>query len=214
MRWLDGTDDYFQWDVVGLNGSELDTGDTWSVTFDTGTIQPRYTESYAGVPTTSRSADGDGTFHLTYTAKPVVTTTGCDESGGWPPACTTTATSWKRELSGEVHDKSDFGNGYDRSQNADDVSGVFLETAGDGSPLLTSDMANSHQYDDGGTLTTFVGQARFRLPYPFLRDDFGIPDPETLTPGSLTGVGAQARRIGGARHLLGDAGPRSVVRST
>jgi hypothetical protein len=48
-------------------------------------------------------------------------------------------------------------------------------------------MANSHQYDDSGALTTFVGQARFRLPYSFLRDDFGIPDPDTLTPSSLTG---------------------------
>ncbi len=185
---VDGTDNYVQWDVVGINGTKLTTGETWSVTFDMGTLNPRYTEAYTGRPETTRTDDGDSTFHLTYEAKPVVTTTGCDDGGAWPPACSTTATSWQTQLSGEVHDKSDFGNGYDRSQNADEVSGVFLETAPDGSPMLTSDMANSHRYDDGGTLKTFVGQARFRLPYTFLRDDFGIPDPETLTPSSLTGV--------------------------
>jgi len=184
----DGTDNYFQWQVEDIGSDSIETTDTWSITFDTGTLNPRYTEAYSGVPETTRTNDGDGTFKITYRAKPVVTTTGCDEDGGWPPSCTSTATSWTTQLSGEVHDKSDFGNGYDRSQNADDVSGVFLETAGDGSPLLTSDMANSHQYDDSGTLRTFIGQARFRLPYAFLRDDFGIPNPETLTPGSLTGV--------------------------
>lgn len=188
--------EYFMWQVVPqrppMLGPQLATNDTWSLTFDTGTLDPEYTEAYAGKPVVQRTADGDGTHHVTYTGRPVLTTEGCSDT--WPPKCPSTATDWRIQLSGEVHQKNQgkAWNGFDRSQSIDDVNGIFLEKAPDGSRYLLSEMANSHQYDNdrsgpGTTVTPFTGEVRFRVPYAMLRDYFEVPNPETMVASSLSG---------------------------
>ncbi len=188
---------YFQWLVQDVGGpDDLATTDDWELTFDTGTIDPLYTEGYSGVPETDRVADGDGTFHVTYAARPVLTAFACDPQGAWPTTCPTVApdSTVSVMLSGEVQDKSgdeDF-RGFDVAQNVDEVNGPFLETAPDGSQFLESFMANSHQYDadpgPGVTPVDFKGQVRWRLPYRMLRNWFGIPNPELMVPSSLVGT--------------------------
>jgi len=165
----------------------LSVSDTWRLTFDTGTLQPAYTEGFAGVPDVDRIADGDGTYHVTYTAKPILYTTGCDENASWPLPCSETATSQEVKLQVEVQDRSgtEFAN-FDRSQSPQSVNGIFLETATDGSRYLSSEMVNSHFLTDGSTV--FHGEVRFRIPYAMLRDSFGVPDPSTMVASSLSGT--------------------------
>ena len=199
---------YFQWLIADkdLNSAPaLQTTDVWELEFDTGTIDPRYTEGYSGVPETMRGTDPDGTFRITYSAKPVLTAFACVPDGGWPTSCPTVATDDETTgdaaddkvrvmLYGEVQDKAgdeDF-RGFDVAQNVDEVNCPFLETAPDGSQFLESFMANSHQYDsDPGPAVSgvdFKGQVRWRLPYRMLRNWFGIPNPELMVPASLSGV--------------------------
>jgi hypothetical protein len=186
--------DYFMWTVdprtITSGGPELTTGQTWSLTFDTGTLQPDYTEAYAGKQEVTRTDDGDGTYHVTYTAQPVITTSGC--ASVYPPTCPYTADSWAVQLTGEVHDLapgSEF-NGFDVAQSADEVNGIFLEGVDTGKPYLESEMANSHQYDsDGaGTMVTFVGQVRWSIPYVMLKQSFGVDDPANLSTSGLSGT--------------------------
>jgi len=186
---LSGDFDFFGFLVAQAPGGStpLSVDDTWQFTFDTGTLQPAYTEAFAGVPDVDRVADGDGTFHVTYTARPIVYTTGCDENAAWPLPCTETATSEEVKLQVEVQDRSgtEFAN-FDRSQSPQSVNGIFLETAGDGSRYLSSEMVNSHYLTNGSTL--FHGEVRFRIPYAMLRDSFGVPDPSTMVASSLSGT--------------------------
>jgi hypothetical protein len=197
---------YFQWMVADIGGpDDLSTSDDWILEFNTGTLDPRYTEGYAGTPYTERILNVDGsTFRLEYTAKPVLTAFACAPDGGWPTTCPAIATDDDTTgdpaddkvsvmLYGEVQDKAgdeDF-RGFDVAQNADEVNGPFLETASDGSQYLEAFMANSHQYDSnpGPTVTPvdFVGQVRWRLPYRMLKNWFGIPNPALMVPTSLKG---------------------------
>lgn len=212
---------YIQWLVqpTSTSGPTLTTTETWALTFDMGTVDPRYTEGYSGLPETQRVDDGDGTFHITYTAHPVLTAFACVPDGSWPTTCPTVAADDDTtadpdddkvsvRLYGEVQDKAgddDF-DGFDVAQNADEVNGPFLETAPDGSQYLESFMANSHQYDSdpgpGVTPVDFKGQVRWRLPYRMLQNWFGIPNPATMVPDSLVGV---------VRHPDGSTGTASFA---
>jgi hypothetical protein len=180
---------YFGFLVAQAPGGStaLSVSDTWQFTFDTGSMQPAYTEAFAGVPDVDRVSDGDGTYHVTYTAKPILYTTGCDENASWPLPCTETATSEEVKLQVEVQDRSgtEFAN-FDRSQSPQSVNGIFLETATDGSRYLSSEMVNSHFLTDGSTV--YHGEVRFRIPYAMLRDSFGVPDPSTMVASSLSGT--------------------------
>ena len=185
---------YFHFMVQPLGGAAVQPGDEWVITFRTGGIEPRYTEGYAGSPVVTRTQDPDGTWHVTYHAFAVRLAEGC-EQGVWPTTCAATATDSQTRavLSGEVHEKPDLDyRGFDVGQNVDEVNGPFFSTAPDGSQYLEAFMANSHAYDSdpgpGTTATDFVGQVRWRLPYRMLRNVFGIPNPETMVPGSLTGT--------------------------
>jgi hypothetical protein len=46
-------------------------------------------------------------------------------------------------------------------------------------------MRNAHEYADG---TDFLGRGTMRIPNRMLRNVYGIPDPDTMTPGSITGT--------------------------
>jgi len=164
----------------------LDLDDTFSLTFDLGKkLVPDYTESYISRPDVDRIDDGDGSHKVTITGQPVLLTYGCNDS--YPSVCSETATDQDYEFSGEIQELKtnlEF-RGFDRSQSVDSVNGIFLETPSRGAPYLTSDWANSHFQTDGTTVVQ--GEARFRLPYKMLKDDFGVPDPATMVASSMVG---------------------------
>lgn len=164
----------------------LDLDDTFSLTFDLGKkLVPDYTESYISRPDVDRIDDGDRSHKVTITGKPVLLTFGCNDS--YPSVCTKTATDQDYEFSGEIQELKtnlEF-RGFDRSQSVDSVNGIFLETPARGAPYLTSGWANSHFQTDGTTVVK--GEARFRLPYQMLKDDFGVPDPATMVASSMVG---------------------------
>lgn len=212
----------FMWTIEPIGSTPLTTADTWTLTYDTGTLIPEYTEAYAGKPVFQGTADGDGTYHVTYTANPVLTTDGCDSSAEWPWPCPVTATDWRVQLTGEVHQKN-LGPewvGFSSGQSVDGYNGIFLETAPDDSKYLYTELVNSHQYDvdkdpaTTGDLTVFEGQIRFRVPYAMLRNDFGVPNPATMVASSLSGT---VRRGDGTTapatwHVFHDpAGPAIII---
>jgi hypothetical protein len=177
---------YFAFLVAEKAGTLLTT-DTWVFYFDTGTLDPNNTSAFAGVPDVDRIPDGDGTYHVRYTAKPIVYTYGCDTaSPSWPWPCTSVPASEAVKLSVEVQDRSDEFAQFQSSQSPQGVNGIFLETATDGSRYLSSEMVNSHFRADGSTV--FQGEVRFRMPYAMLRDSFGVPDPSTMVATSLSGT--------------------------
>ena len=179
---------YFGFLVAQAPGgtTPLATTDTWEFYFDTGTLDPNNTSAFAGVPDVDRLPDGDGTYHLRYTAKPILYTHGCDtESLSWPWFCTSVATDEEVKLAVEVQDRTDEFALFHSAQSPQGVNGIFLETATDGSRYLSSEMVNSHSRADG---TVFQGEVRFRMPYGMLRDSFGVPDPSTMVASSLAGT--------------------------
>ncbi len=178
-----GNDPRFQWQMAGT--SELTAGDTFVMTWNLGSaLTPDRTENFAGGTLVRRLG---ATHQVQITAHPVLMTQGCNEASAWPWTCPTIATGQSYVLSGEVHqlgaDTSLMG--FDQSQNAQGVNGIFLETNPDGSQYLSTEMVNSHFLTDGSTLVD--GGARFRISYAMLRSEFGIPDPETMVASSLTG---------------------------
>jgi hypothetical protein len=184
-----GDFDYFGFLVAQIGATPLSTGDTWEFEFDTGTLDPNYMEGFAGVPDMDRIVDpeADGTYHVRYTAKPIVYTYGCDTASPvWPWPCTAAATSEEVKLSVEVQDRNDEFARFFSAQSPQGVNGIFLETALDGSRYLSSEMVNSHFRADGTTV--FQGEVRFRIPYAMLHDSFGVPDPSTMDATSLSGT--------------------------
>jgi len=175
------TNKYLQWAVNKVGSTDMSTSDVWRLKFDLGTMDPDYTEAYAGKPDVDR-----GTNQITYTANPVMYTTGCDYNTDWPWVCPSVADTSELVLNGEVWDRDDEFVGFDRAQTPQGVNGIFLETAPDGSEYLSSEMVNSHYLTDGTTV--FNGQVRFRLPYRMLRESFNVPNPETMVASSLVGV--------------------------
>lgn len=171
--------------LVRSTSGVLDLGDTYSITLDLGDLKPDYTESYASRPDVDRVDDGDGTYGLTFTGKPVLLTSGCNDA--FPSVCPKTAADQSYEFSAEIQEKKtnlEF-IGFDRSQSVDSVNGIFLETPERGAPYLTSDWANSHFLTDGTTVVK--GEARFRIPYAMLTEQFDVPDPATMTSSSFVG---------------------------
>jgi hypothetical protein len=152
-------------------------------------MDPNNTSAFAGVPDVDRLPDGDGTYHVRYTAKPILYTYGCDTaSSSWPWPCTSVATDEEVKLSVEVQDRTDEFALFHSAQSPQGVNGIFLETAIDGSRYLSSEMVNSHFRAAPLSAEVYEGEARFRMPYGMLRDSFGVPDPSTMVASSLAGT--------------------------
>jgi hypothetical protein len=163
----------------------LATTDTISIYLDLGTLKPDYTEGYAGRPTVHRISSGSGTYKVVYTGHPVLLTSGCTDT--YPNYCKDTATSQSVVFDAEIHQlKTDHSfEGFDRSQSADTVDGVYLVSTPTGD-YLESHWDNSRYLTDGSTVAT--AQARFRIPYAMLISDFKIPNPATMVASSLVGT--------------------------
>lgn len=163
----------------------LKTTDTVSVLIDLGGLEPEYTEGYASRPDVDRINDRDGTYKVRYTGRPVLLTTGCTDT--YPNYCTDTAESQRVVFEAEIqklttnHELE----GFDRSQSADTVDGIFLVERR-GGDYLESSWDNSRLLTDG--VTPAKAEARFRIPYQMLIDDFKIPSPSTMVASSLVGT--------------------------
>ncbi|GAA1940791.1 fibronectin type III domain-containing protein [Nocardioides marmoribigeumensis] len=205
---------YVNWAVVRANGvSDLPPGDTWSVTIDTGTLAPRYTEGYSGDTWVERTVNGDGTYRVTISGRSVRTAEGCTDV--WPPVCQDPAprSTVGGAFNGEVWDLEGEGgaaswrNGYDRSQNVDGVNDPDFAPTSGGGYRFSTETYNSATYDDDGDPATapvvFTGELRFRLPYGLMQKRFGVPDPDTLPLSSLTGSTSGS----------GDANPWTITRN-
>jgi hypothetical protein len=163
----------------------LATTDNISVLIDLGTLKPEYTEGYASRPDVDRISDGDGTYKVRYTGRPVLLTTGCTDT--YPNSCTDKAQTQGVTFDAEIHKlKTDHEfNGFDRSQSADTVDGIFLQSTPSGD-YLESTWDNSRYLTDGTTRAK--AEARFRIPYQMLIDEFHIPAPATMVSSSLVGT--------------------------
>ncbi len=171
-------------DAAGPN--QLTTSDTFSVYMDLGTLKPDETEGFAGRPTVKRQTVSASDYRVTYTGHPVLLTQGCDDTTN-PISCPDKATSQSLMFQAEIHQlKTDHTfEGFDRSQSADKVNGIFLVSSSTGD-YLESDWNNSRLQTDGTTVAT--AQARFRIPYDMLIRDFKIPNPGTMVASSLVGT--------------------------
>jgi len=174
------------------NGSYQLTGElghTFSVTMNTGSIKPRVVSGWGIDGAADRSFDGSD-WHVTVTVQPADMLMSCIDT-----ACPTTATAETHYTQVGVHvdDASwyaDGGGDPDALNGIDVFSNVNLlwyppAITVDPAGVVTMDVAmkNSHFYPDGTTV--FLGHAMIRLPNQVLHDLYGIPNPATMTPGSL-----------------------------
>ncbi|HJQ06517.1 MAG TPA: fibronectin type III domain-containing protein [Nocardioides sp.] len=168
----------------------LSEGDTIAFVLDTGAQHPDYISGFehqTDVDVWKDSTSGD--WMLKVTGSAVRTGLGCDDSAPWPWPCPPTATDDLIEFEGDV-------TAYNADTNQDFVgfyvgtnvtyNGIFFETDSTGHQFLETEAVSPHYYHDGATVVH--GAIHFRVPYVMLRDDFGIPNPETMTAGSLTGT--------------------------
>ncbi len=167
------------------NTVHLATTDTISIYMDLGTLKPDYTEGYAGRPTVNRISVGSGHYKVVYAGHPVLVTSGCTDT--YPNYCKDTATDQSVMFDAEIHQlKTDHSmEGFDRSQSADTVDGVYLISTPTGD-YLDSHWDNSRFQTNGSTEA--IAQARFRIPYAMLISDFKIPNPGTMVASSLVGT--------------------------
>jgi hypothetical protein len=185
---IEGVLDSSMYNLLPLGGTQLNPDDSYSILIDLGTMPPDTTQNIAGDAVAERILDGDGTYHLRFTGKPVLRTLGC-ESEGFPPPCPDVATSQEVQFRVDVHDEIYWQkyDGMDWSQNVNLVNGIFLHDPGGRQPkYLSSDMWNSRFQVDGKTPAE--GFVRFRLPYPLLVSDFDVPDPASLGASSMVGL--------------------------
>ena len=186
---------YTGFTVLGLG--EADLGHDFEVVMKTH-IKPRVVSGWGaeGRTVRSASADADGAWTVKVTMKPVKMLNSCDGAGD--PYCPSTAdpSDVRYEAHAEVSDGSWFSN--DASQ-WDDINGLdqfsninlfwyppSISTSSTGVVTIDWEMQNS-RYWPGGT-NLFKGFANVRLPNAVLRKVYGIPNPETMTDGSFTGL--------------------------
>jgi hypothetical protein len=192
-----GGENLLLWSVSSIaTGNDLGAAartDVWVITIDTGSVIPRVIFTHGGAVAVTRTDDGDGTYHATITASPILLTGGCDQSA-WPWTCDSPASQqWDGYLDGTI---TDYGSWDDVAQRsamwgmnfATNVAATSLP------PEITSDattgvdqllirLANAHLQSDGTTV--FHGFVHLRIPNAFLRNAYGIDDPATLTSAGL-----------------------------
>lgn len=189
--------------------------DVWSVTLNMGTIPPRFVWGHASGVTVDRVQNGDGTYSVTITGNPVTISGTCDQSA-LPWTCAQNdPNEWPGRFSLKVYEY----NGYTSTQADDDAlygQSYFNNVAADaedpqfiGSSLFLQ-IANRHYLSDG--TTPVDGHVEVTIPDAVLIGWLGIPDPSTMTPGSIgiTATGASdmgtatVTRITGAAHVVLD----------
>jgi hypothetical protein len=202
-------------DPFELGPDALD--DRWVITLDTGTIVPRVVTGHGKDATTGRTPDGDGTYHLTVGATPVVVVEDCDTSV-WPWTCDGTATKERiGYLDGQVTDygawtdaaqrRSMYGLDYWTNITVTSVPPEIVPDPASGEEMLLIRMAAPHFRTDGTTL--FRGSSELRIPNAFLKETYGIPNPATMTGVSL--APAVSGGVGTIRVFPSAAGDAMLV---
>jgi hypothetical protein len=187
-----------QWDLRESGLYELSSAASgrWAVTLDMGTIVPRVNYGTGREGQVARLDDEDGTYRVTISAEPTLVVSGCDHST-YPWPCTETATSQAIRLGGQVTDWFNWEDPVQRSAfyGVDfwtniEVSSfppgvIYNDTTGIAAMQL--EFAAPHFETDGTTVHR--GHFETVLPNDFLRENFFIPDPSTMTPASLVVAG-------------------------
>ena len=168
-------------------------GDTaiWSVRVDLGArFIPRVASGHAHGVTVTRSHPAD--YFVTVTGRPVLMAGDCDQSQE-PWTCPEVATSQTTVLQAQVTDyavwedvdqrNAMYGMDYFDNIAAGSVPPQVVHDSSTGADALLIEIANPHFEIDGTTV--FHGHAELRIPNAFLKLAYEVPDPATMTGGSL-----------------------------
>lgn len=168
----------------------LTTADAISFVLDTGAHHPDYISGFEHQTDVDVWQDsGSGDWMLRVTGTPVRVGSGCNDAAAWPWPCPTVSGGDSIYFEGDV-------TAYKADVNQDFVgfyagtnvtyNGIFMDTDSTGAKVLDMEAVAPQYFDDGTTPVT--GSVHFRVPNVMLRDDFGIPDPSTMTAGSMSGT--------------------------
>ncbi|CAM3456827.1 fibronectin type III domain-containing protein [Nocardioides dubius] len=170
-------------------GAAPSPGDVLSVVINTGNaFVPDRMFGRLGLHDVDTWREGDGTHRIRITGTPVTWASGCDPEAAWPWPCPSTSTGDEIVFGADIamlEDRDDSSIGMHAGTNAA-FNGIFFDEQPDGSHALTTELVAPHYYADG--TTPIAGAVRYRLSYRQMRSDMGTPNPETLTPGSLSGT--------------------------
>ncbi|MDT4915882.1 MAG: hypothetical protein QOH89_582, partial [Pseudonocardiales bacterium] len=183
----------------GYDLGTAEIGHVFTITLNLGSMVPRAVWGWAdpAANAVTRSPVGGGNWNLTLNLKPVHRLSSCLLP---PPdfilTCPHTAAPDNEvhaQIYGDVNDASWWG---DTADMHDQLMGLNSFTNVDytyeqpditidpvtGAATMTIPMANAHE---DAAHNTFLGFQKIRLPNRMLRDVYGIPAPETMTPDSL-----------------------------
>ncbi|GAB4010863.1 fibronectin type III domain-containing protein [Nocardioides ultimimeridianus] len=168
----------------------LAAGDTVSFVLDTGAQHTDYISGFehqSDVDVWQDATSGDWMLRVTGSA--VRVGSGCNDAAAWPWPCPTVSAGDSVYFEGDV-------TAYDAVTNQDFVgfyagtnvtyNGIFMDQDSTGAKFLEMEAVAPQYFDDG--TTPVHGSVHFRVPNVMLREDFGIPDPSTMTSGSMTGT--------------------------
>ena len=188
-----------QWNLTQSGADELTSAaaGSWEVTIDMGTTVPRVSYGTGRHGEVTRTQDLDDTWTVVATAEPTLVATGCDASP-YPWPCPTVATDQAYRLAAQYLDWHFWDDptqraaffGVDFWTNIEVSSfppGVVYDD-GTGIASMRLDFGAPHVETDG--TTEYRGHVEAVLPNDFLRENFFIPDPGTLTPAGLAVAGA------------------------
>lgn len=190
--------------------------DTWTITVDMGTIAPRTVHGRSTDTTVIRrpGQGANGGNLVTVTGHPVTVSGQCDASNNcpeWSEAPTARNRQWDGTFGFSVTDFGSmpedeqpgyYGLNYFSNIAVGVVPPAMREDEQTGEKYMYIELANRHYLRDG--VTVFKGSVDISIPDRFLRERFGIPNPETMTDTSLTTT------VGGA---FGGRGQVAVRRS-
>jgi hypothetical protein len=176
-----------------LGSSEL--GHVFTITFDLGSLVPRVVWGWADPADSAvvRSQSVDGHWHLTLRLMPVRRLSSCiDLVTLTCPYTAAPGDEIQAQVYGDVNDASWWGTdetqrdqlmGLDSFTNVDyTYEQPDISVDASGTATMTIPMANAHE---DAAHNTFYGFQKIRLPNRLLREVYGIPAPETMTPDSL-----------------------------
>ena len=189
----------------GAGGYDLGSDalqDRWEVELDMGTVVPRVVtgKGAQAVVERTKTTGSPDTYMVTVSANPVTVSGQCDQSV-WPWTCKEWSADpdpsengeWLGYLDFQVTDygtwddvaqrNAMYGMNYFTNVAATSVPPQVVRDATTDSDYLMLELANRHLMEDG--VTVVLGQVELRIPNSFLRVAYDVPNPATMTSGSL-----------------------------
>lgn len=189
---LHGPQDLGGYRELNLATNNVPVGSTavLSVVINTGsTFVPDRMFGQMGLADVDTGRSG-GTNWIRITGTPVSWAEGCDSEAEWPWPCPATATAEHPVFGADIamlDDRRDSTIGMYVGTNAA-FNGIFFTEGPDGNRALTTQLVAPHTFSAASGFAVIVGSVRYRLSYDQMREDFEIPNPTTLSPGSLSGT--------------------------